>query len=125
MKTIFSVLRLVLFALMLLIPIAGIVGCKSTPKVDWQSRVGSFTYDQAVTELGPPDKVATISDGRKIADWVRRSRRSGLSFGVGTGFSTGGVGVGVGQSVGTSSRDQVLRLTFNAENRLVDWSKNY
>lgn len=99
-------------------------GCKSTPKVDWDSRVGAFTYDQAVAELGPPDKTATLSDGKKVADWAERSRGGGVSFGVGTGFSTGGVGMGVGQSVGSSRRDRVLRLTFDSDNKLVSWAKN-
>src|SRR2546421_12998193 len=34
-------------------------GCASTPKVDWNSRVGIFTYDQVVAEMGPPDKSST------------------------------------------------------------------
>jgi hypothetical protein len=100
-------------------------GCRSTPKVNWDSRVGNYTYDQAVQELGPPDKTATLSDGKKVADWVQRSRGGGLSFGLGTGFSTGHTGVGVGQSIGTRSSDRVLRLTFDPENKLVSWSKNY
>ncbi|HLP78266.1 MAG TPA: hypothetical protein VK327_15280 [Candidatus Paceibacterota bacterium] len=125
MKTTVSFLRAILFVLLLLGSGFLITGCKSAPKVDWDSCVGSFTYDQAVTELGPPDKTATLSDGKKVADWIQRRRGSGLSFGVGTGFSTGGVGVGVGQSVGTRARDRVLRLTFGTDNRLVSWSKNY
>jgi hypothetical protein len=123
MQTITSFARMLL--LMLLVSTVVAVGCKSTPRVDWNSRVGNFTYDQAVAELGPPDKTATLSDGKRVADWIQRSRGSGMSFGVGTGFSTGGVGVGVGQSVGSASRDKVLRLTFDAENKLSAWSKNY
>ena len=101
-------------------------GCKSTPKVDWNSRVGTYTYDQAVQELGPPDKTATLSDGKKVADWIQGSQGSGLSFGIGTGYSSGGTGVGVGaRSGGTGYSDRVLRLTFDVENKLVAWSKNY
>ncbi len=99
-------------------------GCKSTPKVDWDSRVGTFTFDQAVAELGPPDKTATLTDGRKVADWIERSRGGGVSFGIGTGFSSGGVGVGVGQSVSPSRHVRVLRLTFDTDNRLLSWAKN-
>src|SRR5436189_6475440 len=99
-------------------------GCKSTPKVDWSSRVGTYTYDQAVQELGPPDKTATLSDGKKVAEWVRHSHGGGLSFGIGTGFSSGSAatGVGVGQSMGTGYGDRALRLTFDPDNRLVAWS---
>jgi hypothetical protein len=117
-----------LFAAALVLSGLAVAGCKSTPKVDWDSRVGTYTYDQAVEELGPPDKVATLSDGKKVADWVKRSRGgSGLSIGFGTGFSSGSsaTGVGVGQSIGSSSNDKVLRLTFDPENKLVAWSKNY
>jgi hypothetical protein len=110
--------------MMLLFAGLGIAGCKSTPKVDWDARVGSFTFDQAVAELGPPDKTATLTDGGKVADWIERSRGGGVGFGVGTGFSTGGVGVGVGHSTGGRVRNNVLRLTFDAENKLISWSKN-
>ncbi len=93
------------------------LGCKSTPKVDWNERIGNYTYDQAVAEMGPPDKTATLSDGSKVADWItRRSGGSGLSFG--TGFYGGHGGVAVGQTVATGS-DRVLRLTFGTDGRLI------
>lgn len=94
-------------------------------KVDWDSRIGSYTFDQAVAEMGPPDKIATLSEGQTIADWVTRNHGGGVSFGVGTGFSSGSTGVGVGQSVGTGYADKVLRLTFDKEKKLISWSKNY
>lgn len=99
-------------------------GCKSTPKIDWNSRVGNYTYDQAVAELGPPDKSAKLSDGKTVADWIRHSG-GGVSFGLGTGYSSGNTGMGVGQSVGTGFSDKVLRLVFGSDNKLVSWSKNY
>ena len=98
-------------------------GCSSTPKVDWDSRIGNYTYDQAVTELGPPDKTATLSDGRTVADWITHSH-GGLSFGLGTGFygSHSAVGTGVGTSTGY--RDRVLRLTFGPDGKLQEVKKN-
>ena len=99
-------------------------GCKSTPKVDWDSRVGSFTYDQAVVELGPPDRSTPLSDGRVVADWITRSS-GGVSFGVGTGYWVGNTGVGVGQTVGTGYSDRVLRLTFGPDHKLVSVWRNY
>ena len=100
------------------------LGCKSTPKVDWDSRVGNYTYDQAVAELGPPDKMAKMTDGNTVADWITRSRGGGFSFGVGTGVSGGHGAVGVGQSVSTGYGDHVLRLIFGSDNRLLSWSKS-
>lgn len=95
-------------------------GCNTTPKVDWNSRVDNYTYDQAVIELGPPTKQAKLDDGKTVAEWITHSTSGGLS--LGTGFFSGNTGVGVGQSLGSSS-DHSLILTFGPDNKLVSWSK--
>jgi hypothetical protein len=115
--------KLSLFAIVALIT-AFITGCQTTKPVDWNSRIGNYTFDQALTELGPPDKQARLSDGKTVAEWItRRSGGSGLS--VGTGFYGGGVGVGMSHSVGQGYSDRILNLTFDANNKLASWSKNY
>ena len=59
-------------------------GCVTQPKIDWAPRVGAYTYDQAVIELGPPDKMATLSDESIVAEWLtRRGRYYGSSAGYG------------------------------------------
>jgi hypothetical protein len=98
------------------------IGCKSTAKVDWESRVGSYTFDQAVNDLGPPDKQTKTSDGSTVAEWVTgRSGGSGLSIGTGVFGSSGGVGVS--QSVGSGGRNRFLRLTFDPDGLLSAWKK--
>jgi hypothetical protein len=110
----------VLFALLSLL----FVGCQSTPPVDWNSRIGNYTYDQAVTDLGPPDKIAKLSDGKTVADWVTHSHGGGMSFGLGTGFSSGGnTAVGTGVSTSTGYPDHVLRLTFGPDGKLLEYKK--
>ncbi len=99
-------------------------GCKTAPRIDWDSRVGNYTYDQAVVDLGPPDRSTTLSDGKVVADWITQSS-GGVSFGVGTGYWGGHTGVGVGQSIGTGYGERVLRLTFGPDHKLVSWVKNY
>src|SRR5262245_53608103 len=99
-------------------------GCKSTPKVDWDSRVGNYTFDQAVVELGPPDKKMELTDGSTVADWITHSS-GGMSFGVGTGYWGSSGGVGVGHTVGSGYGDRVLRLTFGPDHKLTSWWKNY
>jgi hypothetical protein len=115
----FSILAL------LALTVAFMVGCATTPPVDWQARVGTYTYDQAVTDLGPPDSQAKLTDGNTVAKWItHHSGGTGLS--IGTGFLSGGgsaVGVGVGHSI--SDSDKVLTLTFGTNNVLAAWSKNY
>jgi hypothetical protein len=115
----FSV-RVLLAALLLASVALFVSGCKSTPKIDWNSRVGSFTYDQAVAELGPPDKSAQLSDGTTVAEWVTR-RRGGSGLSVGVGAYGGSGGVGMGQTVGTGTGERVLRLIFDSEKRLKSW----
>ncbi len=108
----------------LFLAVTFVAGCKTAPPIDWNSRVGTYTFDQAVTDFGPPDKQAKLSDGKTVAEWItHRSGGTGLS--VGTGFYTGGVGVGVGQSVGSGYSDKVLTLTFGTNSVLAAWSKNY
>ncbi len=100
------------------------VSCSSTPKADWNSRIGNYTYDQAVAEMGPPDKSASLKDGSTVAEWFIK-HGSSVSFGVGTGFYGRGSGVAVGQSVGTSPSGQYLRLTFGADGKLTKWERVY
>jgi hypothetical protein len=120
--------RPLILGLFILIGALAIAGCKTPPPVDWNARVGNYTYDQAVIELGPPDKTATLSSGQTVADWITGQRQNG-SVSIGTGFFGGGyhsgVGLGVGQTIGGGYSDRVLRLTFGPDNRLVTWSKNY
>jgi hypothetical protein len=97
-------------------------GCASGPKVDWDSRVGNYTFDQAVLEMGPPERSSELSDGSKVAEWFIRAGSS-MSFGVGTGFYGSGGGVGVGQSVSSGRSGQYLRLTFDPEAVLRHWEK--
>ncbi len=49
-----------------------LASCATTPKIDWNSRVANYTYDHAVTELGPPDKSAKLADGSTVAEWLTR-----------------------------------------------------
>ena len=125
MKINFAV-RFSLLAVLFLIT-GFIAGCKSTPTVDWDGRVGSYTYDQAVTDLGPPNTRAKLSNGCTIAEWITR-RSSGSGFSFGTGYISGGGGtatsVGIGQSAGFGDDDQTLRLTFGTNHVLTAWSKN-
>ena len=92
-----------------------VAGCATTPKIDWQSRVGNYTYDQAVLDFGPPDKYAKLGDGTQVAEWLTsRGRSSGYSSYVGRNsvyYSD------------ASSPDYYLRLSFDASGRLQSYKK--
>ena len=97
-------------------------GCASTPKPDWNQRVGNYTFDDAVRELGPPVGSTKLQDGTTVAEWFLKYG-SQMSFGFGTGMYGGGGAVGVGQSVTTPPKSHFLRLIFDPESKLKSWEK--
>ncbi len=97
-------------------------GCSSTPKPDWNQRVGSYTFDDAVRELGPPVSSIKLQDGSTVAEWFLK-HASSMSFGFGTGSYGGGGAVGVGTSVTPPPKAYYLRLTFGPDGKLLRWEK--
>jgi len=91
-----------------------LAGCATSPRIDWNSRVGNYTFDDAVKDYGPPDKSATLADGTNVCEWLARR-----------GYSRGFVHVTPGYGLHTydtsPSPDQFLRLTFNQEGKLAEW----
>ncbi|NGO37865.1 hypothetical protein G4L39_00395 [Limisphaera ngatamarikiensis] len=88
-------------------------------KVNWTERVGHYTFDQAVVEMGPPDKQAKLQDGTLVAEWLTRPGRNRLYTSAGWypywhswAFPT---------YVETSSPDTWLRLVFGPDGRLKEW----
>ena len=103
---------LLCLALSLLLP-----SCSSRPKVDWNAvdwngRIGHYTYDQALTELGKPSGVSESSEGR-AAEWtIKRSSRMSL-----------GLGMGVGTTVSPKPRGEFMRLQFGPDAILKRWER--
>jgi hypothetical protein len=112
-------LSLSVFATVLALLLAG---CATKPQTDWNSRVGNFTYDQAVVELGPPVAETKLSDGRRVGDWVI-GRSGSTGFSVGFGSFGRHTGVGVSQGFGSGPREKILRLTFGADGNLGEWKR--
>jgi hypothetical protein len=110
-------LPIVLFLVMVFL-----AGCATTPPIDWNSRVGHYTYDQAVAELGAPVRQAKLSDGEAVYKWPAQSNVSpGLNTGMSYYGSTGFTG---NQTVGPGANNQMLQLTFGTNGVLAAWSKN-
>jgi len=108
---------------MLFLVAAFIAGCKTTPQVDWNSRVGSYTHDQAVAELGSPDRQNPLSDGKIVDQWITLHGKTEIVSNGGYAGPTGGMGPS--QPVVQTYKDHVLELTFGADGKLVSWAKNY
>ena len=106
--TLIRMKSLMLFAVTLLLA----MGC-ATRRIDWPSRVGQYTYDEAVLELGPPENSAQLSDGRRVGDWLTaRGRSTGGSFFIGRS------GI-VHHMPDAEGPDYYMRLTFDPEGRLT------
>lgn len=104
-----------------------VAGC-ATSRIDWNSRIGAYTYDDAVREYGPPDKSAKLTDGTMVADW--RTARGGMQTATayGGGFyprSRYGWGAPTYVVVDPPTPDRILRLTFDPEGKLASWQRVY
>lgn len=101
--------------------------CASGPKADikninWGSRIGTYTYEEALAELGEPNVVGETSEGM-IAEWVlRRSPMVSFSFGFGgAGYGHhSSTGVGVGTSVSPPPSGEYLQLRFDMDGKLTE-----
>jgi hypothetical protein len=100
--------------------VAFITGCAMVPPVDWNSRVGHYTYAQAVNELGPPNRQVRLSNGATEFKWFLQP-----NGGTGPGMGMNNNGFGVGQNLSPGFGDRYLQLTFDAKSVLTDWSKSY
>jgi hypothetical protein len=108
MRQILDMNRIVTFAALLLLA----VGC-ATNRIDWRSRVGNYTYDEAILELGPPESSATTTDGTRVGDWLTsRGRSTGGSYFISRGYM-------VHHFPDAEGPDYYLRLTFDPQGRLT------
>ena len=100
-----------------------LTGC-ATSKINWTSRIGSYSYDLAVQDFGPPDKQAKLEDGGLVAEWVLHH---GHSYAIGAMGRYGGY---PGRYSGPvypayieTPPNFYLRLTFGPEGKLKAWKK--
>ena len=63
--------RLMLRSFWFALLVAVIAGCATT-HVDWNARIGHYTFDDAVREMGLPDRHGKLSTGQLVAEWVTR-----------------------------------------------------
>ncbi len=115
------------FVLLLLGLWGSVAGC-ATKRIDWDGRIGGYTYDDAIRELGPPDKSAKLTDGSVVADWLTvRGMQTATAFGAGGWGPYRGSGYGhAGSSyvvMDPPSPDRFLRLSFDPEGKLASWRK--
>jgi len=114
------------FSLLVILSLAAafLSGCITTPPVDWDSRVGHYTYSQAVAELGPPSRSARLSDGKIEYKWFIHPYGS-TSYNAGLSPYNINNNLGPSPVIGPSFDNRILKLTFDTNGTLTAWSKNY
>jgi hypothetical protein len=89
-----------------------ILAACATNKINWSSRIGTYTYDDAILELGVPDRSATLTDGTTVCEWLQYRGQ-----GIGT------VHYYPGSRIGTYDvsqfPDSYLRLLFGPDKKLI------
>jgi len=97
-------------------------GC-ATGRIDWAGRVGTYTFDQAVQDLGPPDKQAKRADGTVVAEWITRRGYRQAYAPLGYSCYPYYYGPLFPTYIETYSPDYFLRLTFDPRGVLKGWKK--
>ncbi|MGC6437276.1 MAG: hypothetical protein ACON5I_13025 [Verrucomicrobiales bacterium] len=46
-----------------------LISCRS----NWDSKIGNYTYDNALFEHGPPDQSDTMTNGNRVCKWTLAS----------------------------------------------------
>ena len=100
-----------------------VAGCASAPEkpaVDWNSRVGNYTYDQAKAELGAPSQSRDLPGGGKVVEWL--TRRNAGTPGM-EPLHAGGVDQTSSQALTSLPKSEYLVLTFDTGGKLVRWAR--
>jgi hypothetical protein len=110
----------VLAASLVVLSLLALPACASKPKPDWNQRIGHYTFDDAVREMGPPFSSATLQAGGIVAEWFLKPGPQ-FSFGLGSGYAGGSSAVGVSQAVTIPTPGHYLRLVFGPDSQLQHW----
>jgi hypothetical protein len=96
-----------------------LAGC-ATQRVDWAARIGHYSYEQAVLDMGPPDKQAKLADSTIVAEWL--TDRGG-TYAYSTPGPYGPFYSGSFSTYTTPGR--FVRLTFGPTGQLTAWKRFY
>jgi hypothetical protein len=51
----------------IIVTLLALISCRSK---DWDSQVGSYNYDNALVEYGPPEQTERMSNGNTVCKWT-------------------------------------------------------
>lgn len=101
-----------------------VTGCSTTSSVNWDKQVGTYSWEDALADLGPPDQVTDQPGGIKQATWAKE-RTVGLPPAADTPAYVRGESMSASQTYGSSAPAKILQLSFTPDGKLFDWGRNY
>jgi hypothetical protein len=106
-----------------------LAGCNtpSSPTVNWDRRIGSYTYNLALQDMGVPVRHVTLSDGSIVADWLVEKGKPGAPSTY-EADEMGGYVIPFlwDNPIPMDARarpNRYLRLTFGPDQKLTGWKK--
>jgi hypothetical protein len=105
-----------------------LVGCATTSTRNFNSQIGSLTYDQAVAQLGAPKQTTTLADQTRIAEWLLRSEVPGhvevVPVAAAAGSSLAAASVGSRTTFVVPPEPALyLHMIFSPDGKLNHWSR--
>ena len=115
-------MRLLVCFIGTLVIAAFVSGCATEAKINWNARVGKYTYDEAAAEFGPPDKRLKLDNNSTVAEWALRNYSPDhVTYGYTGGYwGHGWVSPGAGEAYPTGPEyTKWMRLEFGPDGKLV------
>ena len=117
------VMRLILSLIAAVVLMALTNGCATPHRVNWNTRIGQYNYDQAIKELGVPDKFQKLSDNSAVAEWaLAHYTLDCATYGYSGGYWQHGwvaPAIGYGYPTGPDFYNRWLRLVFGSDGKLA------
>jgi hypothetical protein len=99
-----------------------LAGCHTTsPLVDWDRRIGHYSYDLALADLGVPVRSTTLNNGSIVADWLAQSGKIGADEEI--GYETEPFLESPFPNGTPPTPNTYLRLTFGPDQQLTGWKR--
>lgn len=99
-----------------------LAGC-ATGRINWDSEVGVMTYSQAVHQLGRPNHLKQMPDGKTVAEWISYYRYGAYNPAMDQTFYNNAASLSTTIQQRQMQRS-ILSLTFDTNNILTQWSKD-
>ena len=103
-------------------------GCTTaSPLVNWDRRIGNYTYNLALVDLGVPVRSSTLPDESMVADWLTHRNKPGTPDTTNLETESGYVPPPFWNNPfpngGSDRPNQYLRLTFGPDQKLTGWRR--